>query len=51
MEACLAGERFIEADLNRVFLEGASESAEKVRALEMMPLFEGVDLVYRLSSN
>ena len=37
-------ERFLEADLNRVFLEDAPESAEKVRALEMMPLFDDVDL-------
>ena len=44
VEACLEGERFIEADLNRVFLEDAPESAEKVRALEMMPLFDDVDL-------
>ena len=44
VEACLSGERFIEADLNRVFLEDAPESAEKIRALEMMPLFESVDL-------
>ena len=44
VEACLEGERFIAADLNRVFLEDAPESAEKVRALEMMPLFDDVDL-------
>ena len=44
VEACVAGERFIEADLNRVFLKGAPDSAEKMRALELMPLFNGVDL-------
>ena len=44
VKACLEGERFLEADLNRVFLEDAPESAEKVRALEMMPLFDDVDL-------
>jgi len=44
VEACLADERFLEADLNRVFLDAAPESKEKVRAQELMSLFEGIDL-------
>ncbi len=44
VEACLANERFLEADLNRVFLDAAPESKEKVRAQELMSLFEGIDL-------
>ena len=44
VEACLADERFLEADLNRVFLDAAPESKEKRRALELMGLFDGIDL-------
>ena len=44
VEACLADERFLEADLNRVFLSDAPESKEKDRAHELMPLFKDVDL-------
>ena len=36
--ACRANTRFLEADLNRVFLEEAPQSAEKERARELMPI-------------
>ena len=38
IKACLADKRFLEADLNRVFLEEAPESLEKDRAFEMMKI-------------
>ena len=44
VEACLADERFLEADLNRVFLDAAPESKERARAQELMSLFAGIDL-------
>ncbi len=44
VEACRADQRFLEADLNRVFLDSAPESKEKKRAAELMDLFEGIDL-------
>ena len=44
VEACLADKRFIEADLNRVFLDSAPKSLEKSRAKELMSLFDGIDL-------
>ena len=42
--ACRADRRFLEADLNRVFLEEAPESLEKERAKELMPIIDEADL-------
>lgn len=36
--------RFIEADLNRVFTETGADTAERRRALELMPLLETADV-------
>lgn len=42
--AALAGVRFVEQDLNRVFLPGPARSAEHRRALELMPLLDDADV-------
>jgi len=42
--ACRQNTRFVEADLNRVFLTSAPASLEKDRALEMMSLIKSADL-------
>ena len=42
-EAALAGRRFLEADLNRVFTEGP-DSLERRRARELMPALDDCDL-------
>ena len=42
--AALAGVRFLEEDLNRVFLPGPARSAEHRRALALMPLLDAADL-------
>jgi len=43
-EAGLEDRRFLEADLNRVFLAGAGDSHEAVRAREIMPILDSADL-------
>ncbi len=42
--AARAGVRCIEADLNRVFIDGAPDSAERRRAIELSALLDGCDL-------
>lgn len=42
--ACQQDRRFLEADLNRVFLEQAPESLEKTRAFEMMKVLDQADV-------
>ncbi|MBT6179501.1 MAG: hypothetical protein HOI23_19825 [Deltaproteobacteria bacterium] len=44
IEACKKDQRFLEADLNRVFLEEAPESLEKKRAFEMMEVLNQADV-------
>ena len=44
IQACLQDKRFLEADLNRVFLEEAPESQEKDRAFEMMKVLDTADV-------
>ncbi|MEC9464902.1 MAG: succinylglutamate desuccinylase/aspartoacylase family protein [Myxococcota bacterium] len=44
VEACRAKRRFLEADLNRVFLPEAPESMEKERGKELMPIIEEAHL-------
>jgi succinylglutamate desuccinylase len=44
IEACKQDRRFLEADLNRVFLEEAPESLEKTRAFEMMQVLDQADV-------
>jgi succinylglutamate desuccinylase len=43
-EAGLEDRRFLEADLNRVFLAGAGDSHEAIRAREIMPILDDADL-------
>ena len=43
-EAGLEDRRFLEADLNRVFLEGAGDTHEAKRAREIMPILDQADL-------
>jgi succinylglutamate desuccinylase len=43
-EAARAGRRFLEADLNRVFLDDAPPSLEQRRARALMPLLDACDL-------
>ncbi len=44
IQACLADKRFLEADLNRVFLDEAPESLEKDRAFQMMKVLDQADV-------
>ena len=44
IEACKQDKRFLEADLNRVFLPEAPESLEKSRAFEMMKVLDTADV-------
>ena len=43
-EAGLEDRRFLEADLNRVFLDGVASSHEANRAREIMPILDTADL-------
>lgn len=42
--AARQGERFLDVDLNRIFIEDAPDSRERRRALELMPLLKSADL-------
>ena len=44
IKACQQDQRFLEADLNRVFLDEAPESLEKDRAFEMMKVLDQADV-------
>ena len=46
VEACRRNVRFVEADLNRVFLDSAPPSAEALRAQELMPLLRSATVFF-----
>ena len=51
IKACQQNRRFVEADLNRVFLEEAPESLEKNRAFEMMKVLDHADVFIDFHQN
>lgn len=46
VEACRRNVRFVESDLNRVFLDAAPESSETRRARELMPLLRSASVFF-----